>query len=61
VLGLDHDPNASGLQDLLDRFANFGRELLLDLQAPRKPLNNAGELRYPDNAVFGQITDVGAP
>ena len=53
-------PTPRGCKTSRIALANLGRELLLDLQPPREPLNDTGKLRYPDDAVFRQIADVGA-
>jgi hypothetical protein len=59
VLGFDDDADALGLQDLLNRLGDFRRQLLLDLQAARKAVDDAGQLGDADDAVVRQIAHMG--
>src|SRR6478735_11051145 len=58
VLGLDHDADAARLERFADPPRDLRREALLDLQAARVQVDDAAELRQPDDALAGQIADV---
>ena len=58
VLGLDHDADALRLELTLEPVGDLGREPLLDLQRARVVLDDARELRQPDDLVVGQVGDV---
>ena len=60
MLRLDDDADARRLQNVLDRFGDFGGELFLNLQAAREAVHDARELRNADDAIVRQIADMRA-
>src|SRR4029078_4554301 len=59
VLGLAHDADAARLERVADPARDLRREALLHLEATGVEVDDAAELRQPDDALAGQIADVG--
>ncbi len=60
MLGLDHHPDARGLQDVLDRLGDLGGQLLLDLQPAGEAVDHPRQLGDAHHPVGRQVADVGA-
>ena len=58
MIRLDHDADARRLEHAAERIGNLIGEPLLDLEPPRKDLDDAGNLGQPDDPPVGQIRDV---
>ncbi len=58
VARLDDYPNAFGADFFLNGGGNLAGEALLDLQAAREHIDEAGDFAQADNALVGQIRDV---
>ena len=58
MLGLEHHPDAERLEGLVDPVGDLAGHPLLHLQVAREQLDDARELRQPDEAVAGQVADV---
>src|SRR5262245_6836918 len=61
VRGVCHDAHALRGQDGLERLGDLLGETLLDLEAPREDVDDARDLREPDDAPVGDVGDVHAP
>jgi hypothetical protein len=59
VLGFDHRADSLGRQVLLRRVGDLLGRALLNLQVSGEQADNAGQLRQPEDALPGQVTDVG--
>src|SRR5947209_9320948 len=59
VLGFDDHADALRGQVLLEPSRHLGGETLLQLKIPREQLDHARELGDPDDALTGQVGDVG--
>ena len=59
VLGLEDDPHALGPQLVLQARRDLRREALLQLKAAGEEVDHACELREPQDALRGEVGDVG--
>src|SRR5215475_7794111 len=59
MLGLDHNRNAAGFQDLIDRGRDLCGQMLLGLQPPREDVGQPRELRQAHHALHRRIGDMG--
>jgi hypothetical protein len=59
VLGLHDDPDALGLEVGLKPVGDLRCQALLDLEAAGEQLHHARQLRQSEDAVGGQVADVG--
>src|SRR3954453_3173904 len=58
VLGLDHDADALRRELLVEPAGDLRRQALLDLKPAGEVIDDARELRQPDDAVAGEVADV---
>ena len=58
VLGLEHDADALGRELALQPVGDLRRQPLLDLQRAGEVVDDAGELRQPDDPLAGEVADV---
>src|SRR5882757_9143128 len=58
MLGLDHDRNATRLEDLVDRGRDLRGQMLLGLQAAGKDVGEACQLGEPDHPFDRRIGDM---
>ena len=61
VLGLEHHPDALGRELGLEPVGDLLGEPLLDLQAAGEQLDHPGQLGQAEDALAGQVADVGDP
>jgi hypothetical protein len=59
VFRLDHHADPFGGQVLLQPVGDLLGQALLNLQIPGEQLNDPGQLRQTEDALSGQVTDMG--
>lgn len=59
MLRLDHYADPLGGQVLLQPVGDLLGETFLNLQVPGEQLDDPGQLRQPENALTGQVADMG--
>ena len=58
MLGVEHDADALRREVIGPPAGDLGGQALLDLQAAGEQVDDAGELRQPQDALAGQVADV---
>ena len=61
MLGLQDDADARGFELLLQPAGDLLRQPLLDLQVACEELDDASELRQPEDPVPREVADMGDP